>query len=167
MKKMNLNSAQFLQDHYHPMYLSDAFIDSFVAFYDAHENGKCSYEHYVTLGAENLSLQIHGDEEQEFQVQILNRTRLVVRRVCLKNRRQGLFTAMVTQLLHALHGTPVEEFEVESVLTPEMLAWCRKHDLHAIPGMTYLDEGLGGSYRCKIEDLCSLLYYNKVKNPDA
>ena len=51
------------------------------------------------------------------------------------------------KLVNELDGTFVQEVEVESVLTPDMLAWCKKYDLNPVKGMTYDQAGLGGPYR--------------------
>lgn len=160
MKKLDLqnNSTDSMQ---HPTYLSDDFIRQLVKFYEQVEEGKCCWRHQVSLASEDLSLWIdEPDSEQEFQVRIFNRKRLIVRRVFIKNQRRGYFSYMLLMLLRELKSIPIIEFEVESVLTPEMRAWCINNELCPIEGMHCGEDGLGASYRCSIKRLCSMLKYN-------
>lgn len=132
--------------------LSDDFVDDFVEIYDLAEGYTCDYRHHTTAFSELLRLE-EPAEGYELELSIFDKKRVILHRVVLKNQRVGTLTALMRFLLEELKGSGVTEFEVESVLTPGMLSWCRKYGLEKESGMTYTSEGLGGSYISTIDNL--------------
>lgn len=155
----SVHSKEFVERsiEQHPAYLSDEFIANLIKYYERKEGDSSYVSHRITLGSECLSMELLHDSQYEFEVAIFNRSRLMIRRVSFRNRRNGVFTHMIAMLLDALKDTPVVDVEVESVLTPEMCAWCKKYNFSEIPGMYYSPEGLGGSYRIDVQLLRKII----------
>ena len=134
------------------MYLTDKDINTLVLLFNRAEGVECVNTHWSTLASECLRLEVPG-AEPEFEIMITNKRRLVVRRVLLHNHRQGTFSILVSRLVVMLACTQVCEFEVESVITPEMRDWCIKHQMEVAPGHTAVNGGLGCSYVCSFTTL--------------
>ena len=157
MQKLNLNQGQEESSIRHPAMFSEEFIERFVHQFEELSGQDCTCEHRLTLGADELVINTNNGDEQELNVAIQNKTRLVIRRVCFNRQRNGYFTHVVFDLLEYLKETIVTDVEIESVLTPEMLNWCKKYHFEQIPSQYYTPEGLCGSYRIDLMQLRKIM----------
>lgn len=73
-------------------------------------------------------------------------TNLIVERVFLTKQRCGTFTKVMKYLYSAVQGTSVDTIEIQSVLTDEMVSWCKRYGFTQVKGHTYDERGRGGSY---------------------
>ena len=66
------------------------------------------------------------DGENELRVAFLGRFALVISRVCFENKRRGTMTALLSVLKEICESYGVHRIIMQSVLTDEMEAFCRK-----------------------------------------
>lgn len=102
-------------------------------------------EYSANAFSENLTL--NGiDSDTTVMFRVFNRDRLIVKYVILTKTRAGTLTALVKRLSKRTQECGVTKLVVESVLTPEMRAWCLKHNLTVDPSSGETADGLGVSY---------------------
>lgn len=66
------------------------------------------------------------DGENELRVAFLGRFALVISRVCFENKRRGTMTTLLSVLKEICESYGVHRIIMQSVLTKEMEAFCRK-----------------------------------------
>lgn len=87
----------------------------------------------------------------ELSLDFVAGTRLIVERVIFTKRRQGTFTKVMKHLYSVVAGTSISTIEIQSVLTDEMMSWCKRYGFTPVKGHTYDAYGRGGSYVCEAQ----------------
>ncbi len=87
------------------------------------------------------------DGENELRVAFLGRFALVISRVCFENKRRGTMTTLLSVLKEICESYGVHRIIMQSVLTKEMEAFCRKSGFTPDPNSTMeVDRLLTGDY---------------------
>lgn len=86
----------------------------------------------------------------EFRISSLGKYRVTISRVCFKNRRCGTMTAIVDILINYCQREGISEILIQSVETPEMMAFCLKSGFVPSEWNIPTEDVLLGDYILKI-----------------
>lgn len=85
--------------------------------------------------------------EAELRVAFLMNVQLIISRVCVSHKRQGIMTTVLKELVRICERKNVHKIVMQSVLTPECAAFCEKNNFIPNPSASFkLGKIIGGDW---------------------
>lgn len=106
------------------LYLSNEQIERLQAIIESKQDCKCQAD--VSFGTVWIT---SDDGLNELRVSFLGDFELIVSRVGFNHKRRGTMTAVLEELKKTCTEVGVSKIVIQSVLTPEMQAFCRTHHI--------------------------------------
>lgn len=75
--------------------------------------------------------------EAELRVAFLMNVQLIISRVCVSHKRQGIMTTVLKELVRICEEKNVHKIVMQSVLTPECAAFCEKNNFTPNPSASF------------------------------
>lgn len=75
--------------------------------------------------------------EAELRVAFLVDIQLIISRVCVSHKRQGIMTTVLKELVRICERKNVHKIVMQSVLTPECAAFCEKNNFIPNPSTSF------------------------------
>lgn len=75
--------------------------------------------------------------DAELRIAFLSNVQLTISRVCVSHKHQGIMTAMLKELIQICKEKDIHKIVMQSVLTPECAAFCKKNGFVPNPSTTF------------------------------